>query len=204
MEDMMTSKEQQYIDDSSAKTSQYFESIQKFSSQLTELNNKLISLVSDNNALKATNETLNDDIEKMTLSLESKDNEIRELFNLNDKLQSNLKKSENEIARRTESFNQIRSNLYEAESKITIAQKSHKSKMEKQIEEYDEKISDLVNENNLEKAELKEKNSALSEELQCAITEMNRYNLFFIVIILSLLLLEWLKNIIFNLLSLLV
>ena len=96
------------------------------------------------------------------------------LFVVNSKLQSNLKKSENEIARRTESFNQIRSNLYEAETKITTAQKSHKSEMEKQIEEYDEKISDLVNQTNLDKEELKEKNVALSEELQCAITEMNR------------------------------
>jgi len=171
---MMTSKEQQYIDDSSVKTAQYFESIQKFSGQLTELNNKLISLVADNNSLKASNEILTQEIEKLTLSLENKDDEVKELLGLTDKLQSNLKKSENEIARRTESFNQIRSNLYEAESKISALQKGHKSEVEKLVDDHNDTIAEKANEAAQEKAELKGQNAALSEELQCAITEMNR------------------------------
>ena len=170
----MTSKEQQYIDDSSAKTAQYFESIQKFSSQLNELNNKLVSLVADNNTLKISNEKLSNDIESLMLSLEIKDDEIKELVGLTDKLQSNLKKSENEISRRTESFNQIRSNLYEAESKISAIQKGHKGEMEKLVEEHDEMNAESARQVAQEKAELKEKNLALSQELQCAITEMNR------------------------------
>jgi len=171
---MMTSKEQQYIDDSSVKTAQYFESIQKFSAQLNELNNKLVSLVADNNTLKISNEKLTNNIESLMLSLENKDTEIKELVSLTDKLQSNLKKSENEIARRTESFNQIRSKLYEAESKISAIQKGHKGEIEKLVEEHDEMNAESARQVAQEKTELKEKNAALAEELQCAITEMNR------------------------------
>ena len=170
----MTSKEQQYIDDSSVKTAQYFESIQKFSAQLNELNNKLVSLVADNNTLKISNEKLTNNIESLMLSLENKDTEIKELVSLTDKLQSNLKKSENEIARRTESFNQIRSKLYEAESKISAIQKGHKGEIEKLVEEHDEMNAESARQVAQEKTELKEKNAALAEELQCAITEMNR------------------------------